>query len=242
MLIPKVHFGKFLPLLLSVLLMASAAYLPVLVSERQQLLAQASRYNATWSITQAANELSRFEQNIAESRLPARAIDGDKIRLRFDILVNRLRLLSDGEVAAFTASRPERRAVVDDLAAALADVQNWVDDLDRPGMAERVLARLSPLEAPLTQLAAASNRDGGEKVAQYKQQLLGLNRAFAVVSGAVVLGTFGLLLLIFRMDHRLSEAHAAIGELTGAEPTSATSKRLSRMWRLGSSCSAGSTK
>src|SRR4051812_42949963 len=71
---------------------AATIYTSVVISERQHALRQASRYNVAWLAGQATTEFARFVERISSSAVPGSNVDADEVQLRFDILLNRLKL------------------------------------------------------------------------------------------------------------------------------------------------------
>jgi signal transduction histidine kinase/CheY-like chemotaxis protein len=187
----------------------AAIYTSFVIVDRQRALSEVSRYNVTWSVTQAVVELHRLELRIASLRLSNIGTDPDEVQLRFQILQNRLKLLDDGSVRLFTDSDPDRQAVVVDLAAALNEISPLMPRIEEPDIAERVLIRLSPLEAKLIRLAGNANTYGGERVADDQRGLLKLHWLFSGLAGGLFV--FGLALIGFLFLHqrllRKSNAH-----------------------------------
>src|SRR3954449_840516 len=79
----------------------AASYTTSLVLERQDALKQVWRYNTAWLASQAVGEFMRFEQRVSAFGLKGSRVDQDEVQLRFDILLNRLQLLSEGEFEEF---------------------------------------------------------------------------------------------------------------------------------------------
>jgi PAS domain S-box-containing protein len=188
----------------------AALYISSLIAERQQALQQVSRYNIAWSVSQAVVELGRFEHRVAAFGLPSSMVSKDEVDLRFQILVNRLQLLNDGEVQAFANSDPEREAIVTEFAAAVRAVQDMLPNLENPGMIEHVLGRLSPLDGRLVQLASAANRFGGERVNDDQRQLLRLHHLFSFLAIGLTGGGLVLATLLFWHNRLLLRAHTQL--------------------------------
>src|ERR671926_358488 len=83
------------------LFVAAAAYISALVVERQAALEQVSRYNVAWLVSQAATEYARLEQRASAFGLPDGGVSAEEVQLRFDIIVNRKKLLEDAELEEF---------------------------------------------------------------------------------------------------------------------------------------------
>jgi hypothetical protein len=202
--------GKLVSAAAAVFMFATTGNLSLLIDERQEVFVEAAGYNLTWSVTQAVTELNRFEQAIAESGLPSRNVRQDEIGLRYDILRNRLHLLTDGAAARFFDQDAERRQLIAQLNDAVIDVEPLVADLTRAGARERVLDRLEPFNGPLVSLAAASNRATADRVVDIKRKLSELNHACASCFAAVVIGALVLVLIAFSRAARLRRENLAL--------------------------------
>ena len=93
-----------------VLFAMAGAYTAVVILERQTTLENSSHYDVSWPLSQAVNELSRFVQRAAMFSARAGGVTPDELQLRFDILLNRQRLLGDASIRQFIESNPERAA------------------------------------------------------------------------------------------------------------------------------------
>jgi two-component system, cell cycle sensor histidine kinase PleC len=205
----------------------AAAGVSFAVVERQEQLREVSRYNLVWAASQALSEFYRLEERVAAFSLPNGAVTADEVALRFEIMQNRIGILDGGDLAAFVAANPEQQAVVDELRAALADVQPLVEAIDRPGAAERIRARLLPLEVRLTRFAGITNQFGGQQVAEDQAQLLRLHWRFSAVAGGLVLcglAFVGLLLAQQRLLRALADDLRAAKE--AAEAASGAKSRF----------------
>jgi len=74
----------------------AAIYIFVLVIERQNALRLVSRHDATWEAAQGFSELMRLEQRLAEWGDPGSRVDEEEMQLRYEILLNRAKVLTTG--------------------------------------------------------------------------------------------------------------------------------------------------
>lgn len=218
--------GRVLKLLLGAvvtLFVSGAAYISLLIGERQEALQQVSRYNVTWLASQAVTELARLQQRIAATAVPGSGIDRDEVQLRLEILANRVGLLRSAEVAEFTAGDDELRNIAGDLGAAVEAAQPLVNALDHPDSARRLIELLSPLDAKLARLAAVANTRSGERVAEDQAQLSRLHWTFsAILAGLLTCGLALMALLLWnnRLLHRAHREMRVLADslrLTGRE-------------------------
>jgi diguanylate cyclase (GGDEF)-like protein/PAS domain S-box-containing protein len=197
-----------------VLFAAAAVYISALVVERQAALDQVSRYNVAWLVSQATTEFARLEQRISAHALPGSGISADEVQLRFDIILNRLKLLASGDVEEFLQTDPEHQATVNDFAEVVHLAQPLIEDIDRPGNVQKLLKLLTPLDGKLARLAAAANRFGGDRVADDQRQLVSMHWQFSALAGGLLLSGILLIGLLFRHNKLLQRAHTDLNAAT----------------------------
>ncbi len=201
MLVWSIRTGKVVIFALMCALVAASCFVSWLIVQRQDALSQVSRYNICWLASQANGEFDRLETKIAAAGVPGSGVDADDVGLRYDVLVNRVSILDDGDFRAFTLRDPEDAATVRQLADAVTAIQPMIDGIARPGMGKAALALLAPLETKLVHLAASANEFGSEQVAQDQRELVRLFWVFsAVVAG--LFGFGGLLMLMVGWHNR----------------------------------------
>lgn len=162
---------KRLLVLLLVFLTAAALLNTVLIVQRQAALDRVSRYNLTWLLSQAAHESLRLQETIDAAALPGSKIDADAVALRLDVVSNRLTLLRKGEAADFINTRPDLKAIVNDLSRDLQSIEKLISGLPDPAVALRMRDLLEPLVPRMLQMAAAANQWSGENVAKDQHDL-----------------------------------------------------------------------
>jgi diguanylate cyclase (GGDEF)-like protein len=192
-------------------LAVAAVYLSVLIFERQEMLAEVSRYNVAWSASQGVNEFLRLRQRISD--LAEGKGTKEEAQLRFDILVNRLSLFESGEFQPFVLESAQRKATVEELSNFLRRGEPLIADVERPGNAQALLAAITPLEADLIALAAEANNYGGEQVARDQQELLQLHWTFSAVAWGLMLFTFILTVLLMWQNRLLMRAQRRLNIL-----------------------------
>jgi signal transduction histidine kinase len=199
-------------LTLSIVIFASAAtYTSIVIVKRQNALRETSRYNVVWAASQALAEFHRFEYRVAASAMPASLVQKEELRLRFDILYNRLNILKGGDVAAFTDGLPEQGRTVEQLGALLGQLDPLMDQLDDPSSAGKILTLLTPLEVPLIQFAAAANQFGGNQVADDHETLIHLHWLLSSLATALFLCGVLFIGLLLVQNKLIGKAHRALG-------------------------------
>jgi signal transduction histidine kinase/CheY-like chemotaxis protein len=202
------RFGRGLLLALAASLIGASVYLAWLIREREETLNDASRYNLQWSASQAAIELTRLQLALGLIGMPGTIFGAEEVRLRFDILKNRLTLLNNGEFRVFANRSVETSVIVDEAFFRLALIEPAIDGMQSPHFAERALDQLRPLTSQFIQLAAEANRYGAEQVARDQTEIKLLNLMFKGTMAAIVLIGIGVIGLLFRHNRLLNQARA----------------------------------
>ncbi|HEX2652563.1 MAG TPA: EAL domain-containing protein [Xanthobacteraceae bacterium] len=203
---PKLRLIKILLGVVIALFIGATTYISALVVERQNALEQVSRYNIAWLVSQATTEYARLEQRVSAFGLPGSKVSVDEVKLRFDIVFNRLALLQSGEVEEFVKIDPEYRATVEALSDTLSSAQSYLENLKASDSPE-LLRILLPLDSRLARLAAAANRVGGDRVAEDQHQLITLHWIFSSLAGGLVLCGIALIALLMWHNRLLQRAH-----------------------------------
>lgn len=192
---------------------AATLYTSVVIGERQEVLRGTSRYNVAWLAGQATTEFARFGERVSAYAAAQDGVDADEIRLRFDILLNRLSLFEDGDFRAFVAAKPENAETIRAFAEAMPRIEPLVEAIDRSGSVARLREITVPLEGRLTRLAAAANRYGGELAADDQQDLLSLHRTFSALAVGLVACGVALIGMLGWHNHLLTGAHRDLNTL-----------------------------
>jgi diguanylate cyclase (GGDEF)-like protein len=141
------------------------------------------------------------------SALGTGGVDADEVQLRFDIIVNRTKLLETGDVNDFVESDPQHRATVQALEQVIQTAQPLVDRIEEPGKALELSKLLASLDARLLRLAAAANRWGGDRVAEDQRQLVILHWQFSAVAAGLILCGIVLMTGLFWNNRLVKRAH-----------------------------------
>ncbi len=190
-----------------------AAYVSVLINQRQQSLTAVSRYNVTWLMSQGVLEVARLQTAIATYRAQPEEEDLETVQLWLDIVTNRARLLGGGDVAHFIREDPERQATVAQLQRAIAAAQSMVERLGEPSVADRMQESLAELSPRLSRLLAAAYTHGNDLVSGDVQQLGQLYWTFTGVLVALLLCCGGLIATLMAHNRLIRNAHAEVQAL-----------------------------
>ena len=207
--------GRIKILLAAVIIcfVTAAAYISSLIVQRQAALDQVSRYNVAWLVSQGATEYARLEQRLSAFQAPDSTLSADEVQLRFDIIVNRMKLFENGDVEEFLESDEEHRATVRELEKVIAAVQPLIENVEKPGNAAQAQKLLAPLDGKTVRLAAAANRWGGDRVTGDQQLLISLHWRFSALAAGLILCGIFLITLLFWHNRMLTHAHRDLRSL-----------------------------
>jgi len=188
----------------------SAAYISILIVERQEVLKHVARYNMPWHASAAVQEFTRLEQRLSAYAAQDPAADKEEVTLRYDIMVSRSNLLRSGDFREFLRVMPEWQETVDELSRILTELQPSIDTLDRPEVALYIVRELEKLDVKLAGLAAAALHYGGQRAEQDQHELIRLHWMFSsLAAGLIVFGVF-LLALLGWHNRLLERAHSEL--------------------------------
>lgn len=210
----------------------AGVYVSHVIFQQQEALREVSRYNMVWAVSQALPEYIRFENRVAAFGLGL--AQKNEVKLRLDILYNRVGIFDQSEVKTFAKDAPEQQIAIDELGAVLKQVEPMIDTLERPGTVARALDLLRPLEAKLSRFAAAANQFGGDQVTADQHNLVRLHWNFTLLAGGLFACGLAFIGLLYFHNRLLSKTHAALIVLTeelglaktAAEASSAAKSRF----------------
>lgn len=178
---------------------ALAVYISALVLQRQTALQDVGLGNVTWTVAQAPGEFSRLQQRISAYGMIDGSVNAGEIRLRFDIVVNRLKALRANGVEKFITSDPRMGRILDDLEAALDQTRPLLDELSAPGTPARIVAILEPVYPELVRLSASGNMWNSARIDNDRRSLFDLQWALTWVTIGMIAG--GCLLILLLLIH-----------------------------------------
>ncbi len=191
----------------------ASVYLGLLIRDRQREFAELSRYNTTWAISQAALEVAKLETALAELAASGPKADPTEAQIRYDIVANRISVLTNGEVGAMIRTQPDLLQIVDQLRATMKAADKLIDQADQPGVALKLARMFSPMQSPMSQLAGAAHDNGGDLVAEDLRQLRNLQYIFSGLQ-VTLLGSCLFLIVVLGLNNRmLTRAHREVGDL-----------------------------
>ncbi len=202
------------------LMLMASVYTALVISERQRALSDISRYNVTWAVSQAGLEVARLQAALGEYAIAGTNADATQVQIRFDIVANRVEVLGQGEAGELIRSRPDLRAIYDNLSTTIDAGEKLVDGLNASNAtaratAEKLIAMISPLNAPMARLAGAAHDEGANLVAIDLTQLRRLHGVFSGMQIVLMACCIGLIGVLGMNNRMLVRAHRDVGVLVG---------------------------
>jgi diguanylate cyclase (GGDEF)-like protein len=171
---------------------------------RQAALARRSAYSVTWRSSQAATEAGRVVEQAAAALAGLDEVDADDVRLRLDVLVNRLGMFDAPEYAAFLDADPEAAVAASTLRSAVARAEGIAGDLASPAGLLALRAALVPALGPASVLAGAAHRYGIERTEADRDSIATLYAEFCALVAATAIATAALGATVVRQKAELA--------------------------------------
>ena len=167
-----------------------------LSQERTFDLLDHAHYNDIFDASQAETALYRLNAEIGRFALSPSEDGADLVRLRFDIFLNHLDVLSNG------VARRSVDAVAPDLtpmiATAAANVAPTIAHITDPGGPQHALDLLTPLEGPFALAVSAISRDSIDKLSARGAALQDSGNTLLVLALALLITAVGLAAVLWR--------------------------------------------
>ncbi|MBN9332284.1 EAL domain-containing protein [Devosia sp.] len=204
---------RFLRIALTVVILgfiASAIYISALVFQRQTALEGVGLGNVTWMVAQAPSEFARLEHRVSAFAMRDGTVTADEVKLRFDIVVNRLKTLRGKDVQNFAHSDPRVGQILDDLERALEEARPLLSELDTPDTPARILQILEPIYPKLVRLSTDANVWNIARIEGDRQGLFTLQWVFTYVAiGLIACGCLLVALLLLH-NHLLGRTQKVL--------------------------------
>ena len=191
---------------------ASAIYISALVFQRQTALEGVGLGNVTWIVAQAPSEFARLEQRVSAFGLEGGHSNAEEVKLRFDIVGNRLKTLRTRDIEAFALSDPRIGQILDALEKALDDTKPLLASLAEPGTPARILTILEPIYPKLARLSTDANVWNVARIAADREALFGLQWAFTWVAIGMIACGVALTILLLLHNGLLGRAQKILQE------------------------------
>jgi diguanylate cyclase (GGDEF)-like protein len=204
---------KIILIVLAACFIVSAAYLSWLIAERQARLERVSRLDIAWVANKAESEFFRLQQTLLAYRTGIGGVTADDVVLRFDIIHGRLKMLTEGDFAAFARSGEEIQRTADRLNGIRTAVEPFINRLEEPGAAEQAAALLEPIETILPTLVGMANQYVAGLITEGHASLTNLHRTFTLLMIGMIACGFVLIAFMKRQNDLLESAHDEVQDL-----------------------------
>ncbi len=206
------------------LLMLAAGFTSIVIFQRQAALQKISRYNAAWTVSQAATEFLDLERTLAFYGFSQSASKFEDVQLRLDIMFSRLDIFEAGTAEEFEQGRslrqfirnhPQNEETIRMLRLGLETVDQLVSKGGASLDVAKALQALAPLNAEITGLTSRAAAYGAEQAGKDRRELARLHLVLSgLTSGLIVCGIL-LVLLLWRQNKQVREAHEDLQTTAG---------------------------
>lgn len=206
---------RFLRIALTIAILgfiASATYISTLVLQRQTALESVGLGNVNWMAAQAPSEFARLQQRVSALNMAGGQSNAEEVKLRFDIVANRLKTLRTKSVEEFVRSDPRVGQILDDLEQALNKSQPLLENLAEPETPAQILAILEPIYPKLARLSTDANVWNTTRIAEDRQSLFNLQLIFTWVAIGMIACGCALIVLLLLHNALLSRAQKILGQ------------------------------
>jgi signal transduction histidine kinase/DNA-binding response OmpR family regulator len=202
----KGHLWSLIGILAVVAFLGITAITSLKISKVQQELREASRYNVTWSASQANNELLKLQERIAAFGLSSIEVSLDEVETRFQVLESRLEMLGSGPFQNFVRDNPKHQEILEHFRAAIDELRPILTRLETSHIPQ-VYKILGPLQVDMASLASSANRWSGDRIAEDQRELIRLHWLASGLMGGLALCGATLSLLLIGRNRMLRRAH-----------------------------------
>jgi diguanylate cyclase (GGDEF)-like protein len=209
----RLAFTRTLLGLLVAVLATTSVYVSTLIVQRNEALQETSRYNTSFTISQAAVEIARLQTVIAIFMGNPGPKEREAVELWHDIVAGRLSVLETGEVGEFIKADPRRQEVLRAFEATLRMSEAELPRIGDPGVAMGLMDRWGQLNAALTRLTSTAHGIGSNQVTADLAELSRLHWNFSFLLIGMILASFGLIVVLGWNNQLLSRVNAEAQQL-----------------------------
>lgn len=190
----------------------SAAFLAIVIYERQRALITISHYNIVWAATRMAADLNRLGETLAESALPGSEIDKTELQTRIAIVQNRLSVMRNGEFQEFIESVPSQRSNLDQVVEGvnrltIDEKKTTLDSI------QDTLEDLSLVQNKVGELVSEARAFSGDQEQSENRALLTLHTFFCVIVAFLILFGCIMLFAVRKQYESIKGSHAKLGHM-----------------------------
>ncbi len=194
-------------------LAVSAVIAMMAIIERESILDTDSRSDAVFTIDQAAVEVARLEATVAAAQVPGSEVDADDVQTWFEIVANRIQVLTRGQVSAFIAADPMLHDLAGQIIDSIDQARRIGEQPVGPEAAKQILKILVPANARFGRLTSLAHVRASEIAGDNLRILVQLQRLFSGLITALILCCLALVANFLRHNRLLKRAHAEVRQL-----------------------------
>lgn len=206
---------RFLRIALTVVILgfvASAIYISALFFQRQAALETVGINNVTWTIAQVPSEFARLQQRVSAYGAGDPAITEAEVKLRFDIVVNRVKTLRDVAVQELIRSDARAAKILAELGETIETVRPLITNIGSSGVAAEIAATLEPIYPKLVRLSTDANVWNIDRIEAARAELFTLQQALAYVALGMFICGCALIALLLLHNGLLGRARKVLEE------------------------------
>ncbi len=193
----------------------SSSYLSYVIIERQEALHQVAGYNETWSVSQTSSELLRLEKTLLAYSVPGSGVSLKDVRLRLDIMFNRLGVLENATFRNFVRNDNFNKVAIEQLKTALDTIDRSMPKSDTaPFDPQPALKILSDIEPDVIALGSAAIGSGAKKIDEDEAGLERLHLIYTGLTAGLILCGIALIILLVQHNRLLARARDKLNRAT----------------------------
>lgn len=169
------------------------------ILQKQTRINALSSYQVSWAMSFAVGEVQRFHSALYAYAAQPSEETREAVRIRYDILLSRDRLLREGDFAKAAPNITHAPAILADFRHLLEDIEPEIANLSEPAVAIRIAEQIDPFPAELTSITTATLQHSSKELAGERADLARLQLQVAVVAAiglAILVAAFGATLVL----------------------------------------------
>ncbi|MBL8700685.1 MAG: PAS-domain containing protein [Alphaproteobacteria bacterium] len=214
------RLGRLLILVVAALGLGALAIAVSVYKQQSRVEYETTHFNA-WALHKATNEINQFLQHLALLAFTSDGTSEAEVRLRLDILHNRVDTLATGRIGAYIARDQDRTRMVRELAELVADIDGHANDLKNPETAGRYISRLVPYDKALARAAAEAFVVDNERTSQNWLELRQLQWKFWAVVACLACSGAMLAVITIRQNRSIRSANDRLRALAASSAANA---------------------
>ena len=211
---------RFLPVLV-VAFSLTATLLAVLMFRNQAKIASVTHYSVSWAFHKGSLEINLLLEQLKFYAHGLEEVNRDEVELRYEIVVSRLRTMTDGEIGQFMRADSVRREILAGLPGLLTQADGMIARIDDRNVANVLHDLVAPFSPVLANLAAEALAFDAARNAALWAEMQALRSQFQAVAIGLALSSMLLAWRTVRQQRRIGEANRQLRRLAAQSAASA---------------------